>query len=57
LDSEALFYLQSRGVGRADARDLLILAFARDIVDRIKVTPLRERLEQLLSEKLHGTRS
>ncbi len=57
LDSEALFYLQSRGIGRADARDLLILAFARDIVDRIKVTPLRERLEQLLSEKLHGTRS
>ncbi|MGA2741487.1 MAG: Fe-S cluster assembly protein SufD [Bryobacteraceae bacterium] len=56
LDREAIFYLQSRGIGLADARNLLIYAFARDIVDRIKVEPLRERLEQLLLEKLHGTR-
>jgi Fe-S cluster assembly protein SufD len=56
LDAEAIFYLQSRGIGRADARNLLIYAFARDIVDRIKVEPLREQLEQMLMEKLHGTR-
>ena len=55
LDPEAIFYLQSRGIGLADARNLLILAFARDIVDRIKVAPLREQLEQILLEKLHGT--
>jgi Fe-S cluster assembly protein SufD len=57
LDKEALFYLQSRGIGLDDARNLLIVAFARDIVDRIKVASLREQLEQLLLEKLHGTRS
>jgi Fe-S cluster assembly protein SufD len=57
LDKEAIFYLQSRGIGLADARDLLIFAFARDIVDRIKVASLREQLEKLLLEKLHGTRS
>ncbi len=57
LDAEAIFYLQSRGIGLADARNLLILAFARDIVDRIKVAPLRERLERLLLEKLHGRRN
>jgi Fe-S cluster assembly protein SufD len=56
LDKEAIFYLQSRGIGLADARDLLIYAFARDIVDRIKVAPLRDQLEKLLLEKLHGTR-
>ncbi len=56
LDAEGIFYLQSRGIGKADARDMLILAFARDIVDRIKIEPLREQLENLLLEKLHGSR-
>src|SRR6202789_3375933 len=54
LDPEALFYLQSRGIGLAEARNLLIYAFARDIVDRIKVAPLREELERTLLEKLHA---
>jgi Fe-S cluster assembly protein SufD len=57
LDPEGIFYLQSRGIGRAEARNLLIFAFARDIVDRIKVEPLRQQLEQILLEKLHGTRT
>jgi Fe-S cluster assembly protein SufD len=57
LDPEGIFYLQSRGIGRADARNMLIYAFARDIVDRIKVAPLREQLEKLLLEKLHGSRN
>jgi len=57
LDPEAIFYLQSRGIGLADARNLLVFAFARDIVDRIKVAPLREQLERILLEKLHGTRN
>jgi Fe-S cluster assembly protein SufD len=56
LDPEGIFYLQSRGIGFADARNLLIYAFARDIVDRIKVASLRDQLENLLLEKLHGTR-
>jgi len=56
LDPEATFYLQSRGIGLAEARDLLIYAFARDIVDRIKVAPLREELERTLLEKLHANR-
>ncbi len=56
LDAEALFYLQSRGIGRSEARDLLVLAFARDIIDRIKVEPMRHRLEQILFERLHVNR-
>jgi Fe-S cluster assembly protein SufD len=54
LDAEALFYLQSRGIGRADARSLLTYAFAQDIVDRIKVQSLRDSLERVLFEKFHG---
>ena len=56
LDPEGIFYLQSRGIGRAEARNLLIIAFARDIVDRIKVGSVREQLERTLLEKLHGGR-
>jgi Fe-S cluster assembly protein SufD len=53
LDAEALFYLQSRGIGRKEARSLLTYAFAQDIVDRIKVESLRDSLEKVLFEKFH----
>jgi len=48
LDEEALFYLRSRGLGLDEARNLLIYAFANDIVGRVRVDSLRERLEQIL---------
>jgi Fe-S cluster assembly protein SufD len=53
LDAESMFYLQSRGIGKQDARSLLTFAFAQDIVDRIKVSSLRESLERSLFEKFH----
>ena len=53
LDSESLFYLQSRGINKAAARDLLTYAFAQDIVDRVKPQQLRESLERFLFEKFH----
>ena len=57
LDQEAIFYLQSRGIGKEQAGDLLMHAFARDIIDRVKVGPLRVRLEQMLLERLHALRN
>jgi Fe-S cluster assembly protein SufD len=53
LDAESMFYLQSRGIGREDARNLLIYAFAQDIADRIKVEALHNSLERILFEKFH----
>jgi Fe-S cluster assembly protein SufD len=53
LDAEALFYLQSRGIGKSQARDLLTYAFAQDIVDRVKVPSLKDYLERVLFEKFH----
>jgi Fe-S cluster assembly protein SufD len=53
LDAESLFYLQSRGIGKSDARSLLTFAFAQDVVDRIKVQSLRDSLEKILFEKFH----
>ena len=52
LDDESIFYLRSRGVGLQEARNLLIYAFANDVVGRVKVPSLRERLERtLLAER------
>jgi Fe-S cluster assembly protein SufD len=53
LDEEALFYLQSRGIGKSQARSVLTYAFAQDILDRIKVQSLKDQLEKLLFEKFH----
>ena len=53
LDAEAMFYLQSRGIGRSQARSLLTYAFAQDIIDRIKIPDLRDDLEKVLFEKFH----
>jgi Fe-S cluster assembly protein SufD len=52
IDPESMFYLQARGIGRDDARSMLIVAFARDVLDRIKIEPLREMVELLVAERL-----
>ena len=53
LDAEAMFYLQSRGIGKSEARSLLTYAFAQDIVDRIRIASLKSSLERILVEKFH----
>ncbi len=46
LDDEELFYLKSRGLSEEAARNLLTYAFGAEIIDRIQVASLRQRLEQ-----------
>jgi Fe-S cluster assembly protein SufD len=53
LDAESMFYLQSRGIGKSEARALLTHAFAQDIIDRVKVQSVKDELERFLDEKLH----
>jgi Fe-S cluster assembly protein SufD len=53
LDAESMFYLRSRGIGKDAARSLLIYGFAQDIVDHIRIQPLRDSLERILLEKFH----
>jgi Fe-S cluster assembly protein SufD len=52
LDDDAIFYLRSRGIGEEAARSLLTYAFASDVVERIKVEPVRRDLEELLFARL-----
>jgi Fe-S cluster assembly protein SufD len=53
LDTEAIFYLRSRGIGQEEARNLLTYAFANDVIRRVKIEPLRAHLENLLLESQH----
>ncbi len=53
LDEQQLFYLRSRGIGADQARSLLTYAFANDIVSRIQVPSLRQKLERTLLEANH----
>ena len=56
LDEDAMFYLRARGIGHAGARDLLIYAFARDVIDRIGIPKVREYLEKALFASLEHSR-
>ncbi len=48
MDDDALFYLRSRGLGIEAARSLLSFAFASDVVGRMKIESLRQRLDDYL---------
>jgi len=52
LDEEMVFYLRARGLGRHEARALLIQGFAGDITNRIRFEPLRARLDAALMSLL-----
>jgi len=53
LDEQQLFYLRARGIGAEQARALLTFAFANDIISRIQVASLRDRLERELLATSH----
>ena len=48
LDATAAFYLRSRGISPAQARNILTYAFAADALARIRLEPLREHFEASL---------
>jgi Fe-S cluster assembly protein SufD len=52
LDDEALFYLRSRGIDKDKARSLLLHAFAKDILENIKLAPIRLFVNKLISDRL-----
>lgn len=53
LDKTSLFYLLSRGIDEETARGLLTFAFAKDVINRLDLEPLRQHLEGILPAKLH----
>ena len=54
LDENALFYMRQRGIGEKEARLLLMFAFVGDVVDRIRLDALRDRLHLLVEKRFRG---
>jgi Fe-S cluster assembly protein SufD len=52
LNEDALFYLRSRGLSEDSARNLLLFAFAGDVLEKIQIEPLKIYLEELVKKRL-----
>lgn len=53
LDEVSEFYIRSRGVPQELAKSMLIRAFANDVIESVKIEPLKERLNHMIFEHLH----
>jgi Fe-S cluster assembly protein SufD len=51
VDEDMIFYLRTRGVSLEAARHLLTYAFAADVTRRIRVEPVRRRLEDFMAAR------
>ena len=54
LNDESIFYLRSRGIGKDTARQMLIHAFAGEIIARVKCDSVREELDKIVWERLEA---
>jgi Fe-S cluster assembly protein SufD len=54
LDANALYYMRTRGIPEAEARLLLMFAFMGDVIDLVRLEPLRDRLKQLVEKRFRG---
>ncbi|SDM12710.1 Fe-S cluster assembly protein SufD [Kriegella aquimaris] len=52
LDEDALFYLQSRGIPKKEARALLMYAFANNVLASVRIPELKVRINKLIAKKL-----
>ncbi len=57
IEENSLFYLRSRGLDEASAREMLLLAFAGQCVVRIKPGTIREHIERIVHRSLLDARS
>jgi Fe-S cluster assembly protein SufD len=53
LEDEEIFYLASRGITPERARALLTYGFAEDVISKIKLKSVREKLDRKVLKKLH----
>ena len=54
LDQQALFYMQQRGIAEAEARLLLKNAFVGQVIEQVRLQPLRDRLHHLIDKRFRG---
>ncbi len=54
LNEAALFYMQQRGISLAEAKVLLQNAFINEVIDKMQLDPLRDRLHYLVEKRFRG---
>jgi Fe-S cluster assembly protein SufD len=54
LNDESIYYLRSRGIGKDTARQMLIHAFAGEIIERVRHEAAREELNQIIWDRLEA---
>jgi Fe-S cluster assembly protein SufD len=54
LDNESLFYLRSRGICLASARLLLMYAFAAEVIGKMSLEALKDRIDEMIKQRLRG---
>ncbi|GAK95806.1 iron-sulfur cluster assembly protein SufD [Nonlabens tegetincola] len=52
LDEDAMFYMQSRGIGKKEARALLMFAFANSVLESVKIPEVKSRITKIIALKL-----
>lgn len=55
LNDAAMFYMRQRGIDEREAKLLLEFAFIGEVIDRIRLEPLRDRLRQLVEKRFRGS--
>ena len=54
LDQDAIFYMQQRGIPVDQARTLLMQAFMSDVIDKVRMPSLKNRLQHLVEKRFCG---
>ena len=54
LPAAAMFYMRQRGISEKEAKLLLEFAFVNEVIDTIKLEPLRDRLHHLVEKRFRG---
>lgn len=54
IDEKALFYMRTRGISETEARLLLKFAFTADVLDNIRLEPLKDRMRMLVEKRFRG---
>ena len=54
LNDAALFYMRQRGISLKEAKLLLQNAFINEVIDKMQLEPLRDRLHYLIEKRFRG---
>lgn len=52
LDESALFYMQSRGIPKKEAKALLMYAFSNNVLSSVKIPEIKQRINKIIATKL-----